>query len=531
MYMTRLLQSNTQDIIKIRERGYVYVDKTAHIHDLISTLPGACFLSRPRRFGKSLLCSTMAAIFDGKRELFRSIAGQPALAIDSLDWDWEVYPVIYIDLNPGNYSGYGVKELYVVLNFAMETAAKKYGVPFVGETIIDKFMRLIHALHEHCGRRVAVIIDEYDKPLLETIDKPEHHAEIRGALKSFYGVLKYADAHIQFAFITGVTKFAHVSIFSDMNQITDLTLKPRYADICGFTQEELEQNFDPEITEIAKEKGIGREEYLEKLRAYYNGYRFTEKPLTVYNPFGMLNHLQDDGRFEKYWYESGSPSFLIKLITDQKIDILNLNDMSIGLEDLHKYDVEHMKAVPVLYQAGYLTITGYNDERERYTLDYPNIEVRSSFAKTLMEQYLKVPDDRPLALSFRLPDLLEDGDIESAMEVLKTFLAGVPYDIIRDNENYFQTVTFLVFSMFGLNIRAETRIAAGRVDAIVETKKFVYCFEFKFNKTADEALAQIDTKDYLLPWSGGGKKLFKVGVNFDPEVRNISEWKYVVKST
>jgi hypothetical protein len=310
-------------------------------------------------------------------------------------------------------------------------------------------------------------------------------------------------------FLTGVTKFSKVSVFSELNHLDDLTLDPCYADLCGITQEELERDFCLVIDNILEETGKNREEYMENLRQYYNGYRFTEKPLKVYNPFGLLTHFKKNGKFEPYWYETGTPNFLIKLITEQKIDIVNLSNMQVMYEDFRKYDVENMKAEPVLYQSGYLTITDYDDNRNRYTLDFPNIEVRSSLTTSLLQQYLQVPDDRSRALIFRLPDSLEDGDIEGAIEAIRQYMAGVPYDIIKETENYYETAVFLMFKMFGLNCRSELRIADGRIDTLVETKNFVYCFEFKIDKTADEALAQIDTKEYMLPWTGAGRSCLR----------------------
>jgi hypothetical protein len=318
-----------------------------------------------------------------------------------------------------------------------------------------------------------------------------------------------------------------VSVFSELNHLDDLTLDPRYADLCGITQEELERDFEPEIEAVLAETGGSREEYMENLRQYYDGYRFSEKQLKVYNPFGLLNHFKKEGKFAPYWYETGTPTFLVKLITEQKIDISNLSDMRVGFEDLRKYDVEDMKAEPVLYQSGYLTITDYDPEDEEFILDYPNIEVRSSFAKSLLRQYLQAPDNMSNALISKLPKALRNGDIEEVINIIRQYMAGVPYDIIKETENYYRTVVHLIFNMLGLNCLSEVRTSDGRMDSLVETKNFVYCFEFKLDKTAAEALAQIDEKEYLLSRMGSGKKLFKVGVNFDSEKRNIGEWKYV----
>ncbi|MDR2483462.1 MAG: ATP-binding protein [Treponema sp.] len=524
--MNRRLPIGIQDFPKIREGGFVYIDKTFQIYRLVSGGEGAFFLSRPRRFGKSLLCSTLGAVFEGRRELFGGMKGQPPLAISGLDWEWKPYPVIRIDLNPGNYSA-GIAELHATVKRDLELCAQNYGVPFTGETIADCFARLIQALNRRYNQRAAVIIDEYDKPLLSTIDAPDTHARLRDALKGFYGVLKSSDPYLRFVFLTGVTKFSHVSIFSDLNHLSDLSLDPRYADICGITQEELERNFAPEIEAVLRGTGKSRDAYLDDLRRYYNGYRFSTKPLTMYNPFGLLNHFDKSGEFQSYWYDTGTPAFLVKLIAAEKISILDLNNLRVGYQEFSKFDIETMKAVPVLYQSGYLTIADYDEERNRFALDYPNEEVRSCFARSLLELYLRVPSERAMPLCVRLPDALYDGEPGEALECLRVFFASIPYDIIGEEERYCQTVAHTVFTMLGFNCRSEVRIAAGRIDTLVETKRYVYCFEFKLNGTAEEALAQIDSKEYLLPWKGSGKTLFKVGVVFDRRKRNIGAWKSV----
>ena len=526
--MKRRLPIGIQDFAKLREEGFCYVDKTARIYQLIDGSGGAFFLSRPRRFGKSLLCSTLGAIFEGKRELFGEMAGQPSLAINSLKWEWKKYPIICIDLNIGNYLN-GVNELHVNFKRDLELCAQKYDVPFSGDTVGDKFFRLIHNLHERYNQRVVVIIDEYDKPLLNTMlsntkEEKELHIAMRNELKGFYGVLKPADKYLQFVFLTGVSKFSHVSIFSDLNHLVDLTLDPRFADICGLTQEEVERDFKPEIDGILKNTGKNHDEYIGELRRYYNGYRFTKKMLSVYNPFGLLNHFDKNGDFLPYWYETATPGFLVNLIVNQKLNILDLNNMKIGYEDFRKYDIEDIKAEPILYQSGYLTIKDFDQELNEFTLEYPNEEVRASFTKSLLEQYFQTPHEASRALKSRLPAAFLKGDVNEIMNVLKSFFASIPYDIIKEKENYYETAIHLIFTMLGLNCRSEVRIASGRIDTLVETKRFVYCFEFKLNGTAKDALKQIDVKDYLLPWKESGKQLFKVGVAFDLEKRNIGEW-------
>ena len=522
--MKRRLPIGIQDFVSIREDGFCYVDKTVRIHELITGSGRAFFLSRPRRFGKSLLCSTLGAIFEGRRELFGEIAGQPALAIDSLDWEWKKHPVIRLDLNSGDY-GEGTEVLASALHNGLENIARAYDVELRGRFVPEQFTNIIQDLHQKFQEKVVVIIDEYDKPLLNTIDDPSLHIKMRNALKSFYGVLKSSDEDLQFVLLTGVTKFSHVSVFSDLNHLFDLTLNSDYADICGITQEELEENFKPEIEGIVQNTGKSRETYLEELRRFYNGYRFSKKPLTVYNPFGLLNHFQNKGEFLPYWFETGTPTFLIKIIIDQKINILDLNKMRVAYADFRKYDIENMAAEPLLYQSGYLTIAGYDEKRNRFILDYPNEEVSASFAQSLIKHYLRVPQGNSRSLFVNLPDAFYDGEPEQAIEALRSFLASIPYDLIKESENYYQTAVHLVFTMLGLNCRSEVRIASGRIDTLVETESYVYCFEFKLNGTAEEALAQIDSKEYLLPWEGSGKQLFKIGVEFDRAKRNIGLWR------
>jgi len=524
----RLLPVGIQSFPKIRESGCIYVDKTPQIYRMIGGAPGAFFLSRPRRFGKSLLCSTLGAIFEGRRELFGETAGRPALAMDSLDWEWKRHPVIRIDLNAGDYSN-GVPELKMALRSELEAVAEKYGIALSGvdNHPVAVFKYIIRQVCEKIGEKAVIIIDEYDKPLTGTLTKRDLHIELRSELKAFYGVLKSYDDYLRLVFITGVSKFSHVSIFSDLNQLTDLTLDPIYADLCGVTQEELEADFGPEIDSVLERTGRNRESYLNELRRFYNGYRFSEAPLTVYNPFGLLNHFHSNGRFSDYWYGSATPSFLVDLLNLHKFDIRNSGTMRVGYNDFGKYDIDHMTLAPLLYQTGYLTITDYDDDRRRFTLDYPNEEVYASFANSLVKHCLGVPSENADALHLKLTDAVYDGDVDAMLNAIKVFLAGIPYDIIPpEKEAYFQAVVCLIFKMLGFDCRPEVRISAGRIDAIVKARDIVYCFEFKLNGSAEEALAQIDTKEYAYPWTDNDKKVFKVGVNFDYEKRNIDRWVY-----
>jgi hypothetical protein len=519
----RRLPIGIQSFEKLRDKGFVYVDKTALIYDMAQRAAGPVFLSRPRRFGKSLLCSTLKALFQGRRDLFKG------LAIDSLDWDWKPYPVIHIDLNPADYTT-GIDALEMILHNTLENNARNADIALRGEKPEIQLSNLLFDLHEKYKQRVAVIIDEYDKPLLNTIDDRKLHEQVRNALKGFYGVFKSADDHTTFVFLTGVTKFSKVSIFSDLNNLTDISLDHRKAAICGITQTEMEQNFGEEIETIICERNISRSDYLSDLKRFYNGYRFSRDPLTVYNPFGLLQHFHSGGTFDPYWFATGTPTFLFKLIENQHIDILHLEEEKITSGSFTKFDAENMSAVPVLYQSGYLTIVDYNDDDGIFSLGFPNEEVRTAFSKTLIEHYTHASTSAD-TLSAVFPSALAHGDIDTAMNALKIFLAAIPYDIQIAKEKYYQTIMHLVFRMFGFNCRSEVRIANGRIDTLVETKNQVFCFEFKLQNddsttaTADDALRQIDSKEYLLPWSGSGKKLYKIGVSFDYEKRNIDEWK------
>jgi hypothetical protein len=515
-----------QTFEEIIEEDYLYVDKTAVIDRFLTTAGKVVFLSRPRRFGKSILCSTLVSLFEGKRDLF------DGLAIDELGWKWTEYPVIRIDFNAENYMG-GISALSSSIHTSLNSSARKYGVSLSGETNASKFANLIEDLYYKYQAKVAVIIDEYDKPLLSTIDAPKIHEKLRDELKGFFGVLKSADAFLKFSFITGVTKFSKVSIFSDLNQLDDISLRPEYADICGITQDELERDFSDGIIQFAGVNGLSQQEYKDKIRELYNGYRISEKRLTVYNPFGLIKHFVEGGKFEAYWFESGSPSFFYKLMQSQHFDIFDIEDCEMSVTGFTNFDIEGMQLVPLFYQSGYLTIKEYYSDKNAIKLGFPNEEVSSAFSSQLLKYMFP---RRTTAFNWKFPGHLIDGQPEEAMELLHQFLAGIPYDVHENTERYYQGMLDLIFRMFGMNTRSEVRIAAGRIDTLVETVKYIYCFEFKLNNsvsdgepqkqqyTAKDALEQIDNKEYLTPWKGSGKKQYKIGVVFDFAKRNISEW-------
>ncbi|MCL2823488.1 MAG: ATP-binding protein, partial [Polyangiaceae bacterium] len=519
------LPVGTQTFSTIRRRGRCYVDKTAIIHRMITGGSDAVFLSRPRRFGKSLLCSTIAEVFRGNRELFGAIAGQPALAIDSLDWDWKAHPVIKLALR-GTESGTTAEHLELTLHNALVTVARINGIELRDGPADVEFEGLIADMYLQNRQHVVILIDEYDDPLLDAIGNPDLLETTRKLLRRFYRVIKNSEEFLRFVFITGITKFSHVSVFSVLNHLKDISLDDNYADICGFTQEELEHNFEPHLAEILAKTGLSRDVYLDKVRRNYNGYRFSYADAKLYNPFGMLLHLSSLGRFEEYWYESGTPNFLVTLIKDQRINVANLGEFQMTSAALRKCDAARLDVIGLLYQSGYLTISDYDDMRQKFTLDFPNVEVKAAFAKTLIQLHVRVPDEPAESLYEKLPDALVRGDIKSAIDSIIAFLASIDYTITAPLEYYYETAIVLIFRIFGLNCRPEARIAHGRIDTLVETSAYVYCFEFKLNNDAEAALAQINTKGYLTPWKGQGKMLFEVGVGINKKIRNIGNWGY-----
>jgi hypothetical protein len=518
----KLLPVGRQVFENIIKENLLYVDKTQRIYNLISKGNTQFFMSRPRRFGKTLLCWTLDAIFSGKKDLFEG------LAIANSDWKWEKHPVIRLDMSLGSYSE-GVAGAKNAIQSLLKKNAEKLGVDLcLEDTLSVQLTQIIDDSVKKYGRQAVVIIDEYDNPLLSVVDKKEEFDKIRDILRDFYKIVKNSENNIRFAFLTGITKFAQVSVFSALNNLTDITLDPKFADICGITQDEMERDFAEYIDEYAENYG-GKENYLKKLKDYYNGYRFSKSEISVYNPFGLLKHF-DSGDFIPYWFESGTPSYLIKLLDNQKIDILTLKNTSVSIAGFNKYDSENIEAAPMLYQAGYLTIVDYNESFNIYSLDYPNTEVRSAFSYELASKYLKVSQTKNDAMFTKLIEYLYYGDVESAIEkAIMPFMAEIPNNLAIRQEKYFQTIFHIIFNMLGMQCRSEVSIATGRIDSLVEMPNFVYWFEFKLDGSAEEALKQIDEKEYLTPYSGSNKTLVKVGVSFDFKNRKIKEWKFVQK--
>ncbi|MDR1601213.1 MAG: ATP-binding protein [Tannerella sp.] len=517
MLYNRKLPIGIQDFEDLRTNGYVYVDKTEYVHRL-ATRGKPYFLGRPRRFGKSLFLSTLKAYFLGKKELFEG------LAIGDLEKEWTEYPVFHIDMNVESYTD--LASLYRALDTNLGMLEKTWGKDETEMTPASRLLGLIHRAGEQTGRKAVVLVDEYDKPLVSTLDRAKENEDMRTLLKGFYGILKSADAYLRFVFLTGVTKFSKVSIFSDLNHLVDISLQENYAGICGISEREL-TDFQPEVQALADRRGKTYAATLLELKKRYDGYHFAKESEGMYNPFSLLNTL-DQKDFGNYWFATGTPTFLVKMLRNTGFDIESLeNGVKIPADAITDYRAEYESPVPLLYQSGYLTIKSYSSRYNSYTLGFPNEEVKYGFLNELLPAYMPKKDIRSeFYAEYFIEDLLA-GDVESFMNRLRAFFAGIPYELNSREEKYYQTVFYLFFRLMGQFIEVEQHGAVGRADAVVTTDDTVFVFEFKLtgNATAEDALRQIDEKNYLIPFTAGNRKLVKVGVEFSSKERGISRWK------
>ena len=507
----RPLTTSIYTFSNLINEGFLYVDKSAGLYDLIKR-NGQYFLARPRRFGKSLMISTLKAIFQGQRELFNG------LAIDKQDYDWQSYPVIHLDM--GSCAKSSSDDLLRVLSKEISAIADQYNIKLSEGDASEKFKELVFLLSAK-GQKVVVLVDEYDKPLLNHIGK-ESVKEIQNVLKNFYSVIKTTEPYQRFALITGVSKFSKVSIFSDLNNLTDLTMQADAATLLGYTQEELEDNFGEYIEILAKAQALTKDEILEQLRIWYNGYRFEENTPTVYNPVSVMKCFQDK-KFKNYWFETGTPTFLVDLLKKQPVD---LTDVHLVQEDFSVYEPDRLSAIPILIQTGYLTIksstaTGIGTE---YEFGFPNLEVSTAFSRVLAKGFSEISDDVFGATCRKILQAVNDGDVEKMLSNMAVLFSEMPYDITVKSEKYYQSLLFFILKMLGSDVDAEVRNHIGRMDCRVKTKDYIYVMEFKLNGTAEEALQQIEDKQYALPYTNDPRKLFKIGVEFSKETRNIDRW-------
>lgn len=505
-----------QSFEKIIDEGYVYVDKTSQIYRL-SSEGNYYFLSRPRRFGKSLLLSTMKAYFEGKRELFKG------LAIEQMEQEWKQYTVLYLDLNAEKYTEEG--SLDSMLNHFLLQWEELYGTGVGESTLSTRFKGVItRAAKQSAAKRVVILVDEYDKPLLETFNKPELQEDYRATLKAFYGNLKSCDEYIRFAFLTGVTRFGKVSVFSDLNHLTDISTLPQFNDICGITEQELHDHFDNRIGELAQTEGVSKDDCYAKLKYNFDGYHFHQSSEGIYNPYSLLNALLY-GVIRDYWFETGTPTFLVNQLLKTEYPLERMTTENLTADTLNSIDIMNQNPLPLLFQSGYLTIKDYDSEFNCYTLGFPNREVEQGFMQFLSNYYL------PLQKGGSTFDLrlfvreIQNGEAEGFVKRLTALFADGDYRVVGDREVYFQNTLYVFFKLLGFYVEVERHTSDGRMDVLMQTHDYIYVIEIKVDQNADVAMQQIEQRQYAAPFACDPRRLFKIGINFNSVSRTIDSWR------
>ncbi|MEM7127891.1 MAG: ATP-binding protein [Chloroflexota bacterium] len=511
--MHKPLPTSTASFRNIINSGYLYIDKTRFIYDLIKHGNSAYFLSRPRRFGKSLWVSTLEQLFLGHRELFKG------LWIDSSDYEWEVHPVVRLDFNLEPVRT--VDELNESLGIYLDEIAELYGINLLDGPYYRKFRRLIQKLATE--KQVIILIDEYDKPMIDNLNNLDDAIKIRDALKSFYGVIKSMDEYIRLAFLTGVSKFSKVGVFSELNHLSDLTMNTDFATAVGLTEQEILDNFPEYITMMAQREGVNEDLLLSKMQQWYDGFAFAPEAENVYNTFSTLNFFYHK-RFSNFWFESGTPTFLIEILKRSEFELSLLDEIKIGETAFSTYELDDLDIIPLLYQTGYLTIKHYDREHQLYTLSYPNQEVEKSFKIWLLGNYSYAKRGLSDATIGQLVDALKMQELDRFFKILTVFFANIPYDLQLNYEKYYQTIFYLIFMMMGFRIDAEVETNDGRIDAVIELATRIYLFEFKLNKSAEEAMAQIKQHRYYQKYQLRGKPIICIGANFDTKTRTVDDW-------
>ena len=496
----------------IVQNDYLYVDKTEKIFDLVNNPKGVYFLSRPRRFGKSLLISTLNEIFEGNKELFNN------QWIYNADYAWEKHPVVRIDFS--RKKAENKDDLKGFILHQLNNIAGKYGISLERDQYDEAFDELLAKLSGI--NKVVVLIDEYDKPIIDNIENKELAIELREILKGFYTIIKACDEYIRFVLLTGVSKFSKAGVFSGLNNLEDISMDARYSSLLGITKKEMEESFKDHIDQFSKSEGVSKPELIKKITYWYDGFCFSRSCEKVFNPFSALL-LFKKLCFGNYWFESATPSFLIKLMKEKNFDIKRLKEMEVREESLGAYELENLAVLPLLFQTGYLTIKEYDKTFMTYILGYPNFEVENSFQYSLLCSYSETQVEGYLIDLIRA---LRNDDFETFFDTLRIFFANIPYDLQIKKEKYYQTVFYLIFSLIGLKVEAEVKTNKGRIDAVIIDKD-IYIFEFKFDGDKDQALNQIKDKKYFEKYQGAGKEIYLFGVEFAD--RNVGEW--VVEKT
>ena len=505
-----------QTFEKIIDGDYLYIDKTKYMWDMVH-LSNYVFLSRPRRFGKSLLVSTLQSYFEGRKELFKG------LAIEKLEQEWVEYPVLRFDMSLGKHMEKDQLERY--LGNRLAEYEGRYGISHPATDNNDRLTQLIQAAYNKTGRKVVILIDEYDAPLLDVVHEEETLPVLRNVMRNFYSPLKDCDPYLKFVFLTGITKFSQLSIFSELNNLKNISMLPEYAAVCGITKEEMLSQMPGYIESMGNANEWTAEETIERLTRQYDGYHFTSPSPDIFNPFSLLNAFQDR-RLDSYWFASGTPTYLIEML--RKFDVLPSEIGNIeALSSEFDAPTEGMESItPLLYQSGYVTIKGYEREAQLYTLDIPNSEVRIGLMKSLLPLYAPTKSGRGMTLAAKMSLSLKDDDIDGALRQLQEYLLTVPYCNDANTEGHYQQMLYIILSLLGqfTTIDVEVHTATGRVDMVMQTRKSLYLFELKIGKSAEAAMRQIDLKDYASKFTLCGLPIVKVGINFDTDRRTISDW-------
>lgn len=495
---------------------YVYVDKTALAYELANENK-YCFLSRPRRFGKSLLVTTLQAYFEGRKELFGG------LAMEKLETEWNEHPVIHLDISKGKF--YDLTSLHATLNSMLAEYETKYSLNAEFSKAYNvRLQNIIEAAYAQTGKEVVVLIDEYDAPMHDSMNDKELQCQIRNIMRNFISPLKGEEKYLRFVFLTGISKFSQLSIFSELNNITNISMQDKYSAICGVSENELLSLFKDDIRDLAENNDMTYDEALAELKHHYDGYHFSGNGEDIYNPYSLFCTL-DSNDFGDYWFSTGTPTFLIELLQEKHLDMLDLDDI-IATADRFDTPTENITdPVPVLYQSGYLTIKGYNRKSKIFKLGFPNSEVKQGFSNSLFRYY--APDnmgDKDALYAAYYNCLVEHDDMDTFISHLQTFYKKFPYTLVNNNERHYQAVLYTCLLMVGADVRAEVPTADGRIDMVVYTKTSIYILELKYEQSADVAMEQINKKDYAAAFAGDGRKIYKVGINFSADRRNIESW-------
>ena len=512
---TKLYPIGIQTFEKIRNGNYLYIDKTEIIYRLTHAASNYVFLSRPRRFGKSLLTSTLKAYFEGRRDLFKG------LAMERLETEWTEYPVLHFDMSLGKHMEKEQLERYLLSQ--LEQIEEDYGIHSDSPDSNIRLTKLIRHVYEQTGRQAVVLIDEYDAPLLDVVHEEKNLPVLRNIMRNFYSPLKACDPYLRFVFLTGITKFSQLSIFSELNNIQNISMLPEYAAICGITEEEMDTQMDEDLDILAKRMGISHEEAVQKLKYNYDGYHFTWPSPDIYNPFSLLNAFVT-GRLDSYWFGSGTPTYLIEMLKKYGVQPQQIGGRKAMAESFDAPTERMTDIAPLLYQSGYVTIKGYSPITQLYTLDIPNKEVRLGLMKSLLPGYLDRRTTDGLTTVALLYEAIYEERLDDALRLLQTFLSTVPYCDRTDYEGHYQQMLYIIFSLLGIYVDVEVRTPKGRVDMVMRTATTLYVVELKLNQSAKAAMQQIDLKNYPERFALCGLPVVKVGINFDMERHTLKDW-------